>query len=1372
MTHTLQRSLLALLCLILSLTLHALPRDIIFHNLSTTDGLSNSQVNDICRDSRGYIWMATQSGLNRYDGFHFKVFFNDPLDDRSLPNNYVFDVKEAADGHLWVHTGNGYSIYDALTENFQRDLTPQLKQWKVEGGIDRLEVDENKNLWLAVPQKGVYYVEPLTGRSHLVQIDKSFAHSSVTSMTSRGNMLLVSFNDGRMLGINTKTFSIVWRSNFPVPQPVKGYENFRVRIDYNHNYWVATNGRTSIYCSSEGRWYDSVNDFLISRGYRLPFSEMLLVKDVAEIGANELWIATDHQGLLHLDGATKEVRQYLYDNDEPTSIANNTIESLFVDPRGALWVGCYKNGISYYSPSQSRFSTVSLGDICTIVEDQSGKLWLGTDDSGIIEYDPLTGNQRRFTKEQTGMGSDVVISSVMTRDGSLWFGGFNAGLARYRNGQWTVFRANGQSGLMSDNVWTLSELPDGRIAIGTLGAGLQLLDAETMKWTNYTTQRYGLASDYISSLFVNSRQQVVVAMSEKCSVLDLKTGKVSDYALNANGEPLQRSQINQVFEDSRGLLWLATSSGTIAYDMANDKTYSIDGQMSLTGSVACAVTEDKDHNIWIVNDHGVSRVMVTKTDKEWDFFTTSFNSLDGLQPRQFNFRSILLTRRGEVAIGGQDGLNILPRQQFSKEQSKAKVLFSGLVLFDHALSVGEEYDGHIVLHSSLNEAKELKLQAAENAFSIQLGTSEMSLPEKTRFMYRLKGFSDKWLYTNINQGNVTFTGMSPGHYVLEARVVTRYGTVSDEVSRLAITIAPPLYATWWAITLYLLALAGLAWYVRTVVVRRQRIRLKMQQMEMEAERTKQVDEMKLTFFTNVSHELRTPLSLIITPLSTLLQKETDPEKHNLMQLMYNNAQRLLGMVTEVLDFRKIDKEKESLNLVSGDLVSYVRYVTDEVKQVYNKEVTVSFYSPMKSLIMAFDADKLRKIISNLLSNALKYTPQPGGKIEVIVQMADAETAHGAAKAEQMVTVRVADNGIGISDDDKQHIFERFYQAGHKDSPYGGTGVGLHIVANYTRLHGGSVSVDDNPGGGTVFTIALPIHHDATLPHLSSRFSMSPSAPAAAAADALILSDDDAEQSPEDAGRKEVLIVDDSTDFLQFMAGELTRQFRVRTATNGREALDRISEHKPDIILCDVMMPEMDGNELCRRLKANKETLQIPIIMLTARLAEEHQMESMQQGADDYLTKPFNLDLLYLRMENLIKWRDAAPDEKSGKMQAELKPIVITSLDQQLVKRATAYVDENISDTTITVETMAQELGISRVQLYKKLLSITGSTPSEFIRQIRLRRAEQLLRESQYSVSEVAYKVGFNIPRYFTKYFKEMYGVNPSQYKSRNGKGQA
>ena len=1364
MKYNLPYILLTLLLQISPILTFGLPANIDFHSLSTSDGLSNGQVNDIYRDTRGYIWFGTQSGLSRYDGFRFKVFYFDGLNKYSLPNNCVEGIQEDGDGKLWVHTSSGYCIYDPLTERFDADMEQYFSTFGITGQPDKVLIDSSKNLWVSVPGAGIFFVDVERKTSKLLEFSKPLRRHLVISMTCRNGRMVANFDNGHMVAVDVATGRPVWQSDYLASHHKKTNESVTTFIDKFDNYWVAVNGLTSIYCSSENKWYLSANDFLTRRGYTLPFQGTLLLKDMADDGEQGLWIATDHLGLLHLDHATKQLNQYTYNRNVPTSVANNTIQSLLVDNAGALWVGCYKNGISYYSPSQSKFRTLPIGDVCTITEDHSGLLWCGTNDKGIVVYNPKTDSQRTYDMGVTRLGSNVVVSSLTARDGSLWFGAFNGGLVHYREGQWKAYRADGRSGLLSDNVWSLCELPDGRIAVGTLGAGLQVLDPKTGAFANYTAEKNQLGSDYINSIVLGHDGRLIMGHSVNYSILDLKSGKVENFSSNRAGVPFLSTQVNQIFEDSRGIIWMATASGVNAYDAKTDQLATLDWQVGMTGTVACSVVEDLDHNMWLVSDHGVARVVVKKNDGQWDFFTISFNSLDGLQDRQFNYRSILLASNGSVVIGGQDGLNIIPPRKITHHRSKARVIFSGLVLFDHPLRVGEEYDGHTVLKRSLEESRKLHLKYNENAFTVQLASSEVSIPKKTRFMYRLKGFSDKWYFTTEGQSNVTYTGIPSGHYTLEARVVTRYGVISDEVSRLEITIAPPFYRSFWAILLYIVILALAVWYARRMIIRRQQTKFEMQQMQLEAERTRELNEMKLTFFTNVSHELRTPLTLIISPLTTMMNKETDPDKKRSLGLIHRNAMRLLDMVTQILDFRKMEKQKETLNLSTGDIVDYVRSIVETVSALNGKKVDVSFNSACDSLLMNFDADKVRKMVDNILSNALKFTPE-GGKVEVSLLRC---AGNGEDKDDEQLQIRIADTGIGISDEDKAHVFERFYQAHHaKDSSYGGTGVGLHLVHGLAKLHGGDVTVADNPGGGTVFTITLPVRHDESLQCIPVSQQMEPDYTLSDNGNEAQTEATESDATSETSPLYEVLIVDDSQDFLAFMAEELGTRFKVREAANGKEALDRISEHKPDIILSDVMMPEMDGNELCRRVKGNKETCNIPFVMLTARLAQEHRMEGMESGADDYVTKPFNLDLLYLRMENLIKWHRMSPDEKTGKVQAELKPMVITSLDEQLVKKATAYVDENISDTTITVETMAQHLGMSRVHLYKKMLSITGSTPSEFMRQIRMRRAEQLLRSSQFSVSEVAYKVGFNIPRYFSKYFKEMYGMNPSQYKKQS-----
>ena len=539
------------------------------------------------------------------------------------------------------------------------------------------------------------------------------------------------------------------------------------------------------------------------------------------------------------------------------------------------------------------------------------------------------------------------------------------------------------------------------------------------------------------------------------------------------------------------------------------------------------------------------------------------------------------------------------------------------------------------------------------------------------------------------------------------------------------------------------------------MLKREREKFHLQQIENEVAKNEEINNMKFRFFTNVSHELRTPLTLIISPLEGMLKETTDELQSTRLQLMYRNAQRLLHLVNQLLDFRKGEMSTHQLSLSEGDIISYVHSVCNSFLLMADKKhIQFSFFSGIDTFSMAFDADKVGKIVMNLLSNAFKFTPE-GGRVTVMIE-------HVTGTPDTL-EIKIADTGIGISDVDKEHIFERFYQAEHKGvEETTGNGIGLSLVRDFVTLHEGEVKVFDNIGTGSVFVIQFPVKHVETQVQLPEETGMS------------VGDEEDREMKEEvreETGRKDsplLLVVDDNEDFRIFMRYSLELQYRVKLAVNGNEAWEMMQEELPDLVISDVMMPQMDGNELCRLIKQDKRTAHIPVILLTARQNTEAKLEGLQTGADDYVTKPFNMTILVLRIRKLIELSryhrvtqgmiDPAPSE-----------IVITSLDEKLIEKAIKYVEDNMSRTELSVEELSRELGMSRVHLYKKLLQITGKTPIEFIRVIRLKRAAQLLRESQLHVSEVAFEVGFNNPKYFSRYFKDEFGVLPSVYQEKEGK---
>lgn len=630
----------------------------------------------------------------------------------------------------------------------------------------------------------------------------------------------------------------------------------------------------------------------------------------------------------------------------------------------------------------------------------------------------------------------------------------------------------------------------------------------------------------------------------------------------------------------------------------------------------------------------------------------------------------------------------------------------------------------------------------------------------------MEGFNENWLTSMSDMHRVTYTNLAPGTYILKVKATNSDGYAGTEEASLKIVILPPFWMTPWAYIVYALLIVGVVSFSLYAVQRRERNKFRIRQIEEDAKKREELSQMKFRFFTNVSHELRTPLTLIISPMESMMKEITDEKLHGKLQLMYRNAQRLLNLVNQLLDFRKNEMAGLHLTLSEGDIVAYVRSICASFLMLSEKKhVHLTFFSAMESLNMSFDEDKIGKVVMNLLSNAFKFTPD-GGRVDVALEMSKEMSGR--------LLIKVSDTGVGIRDEDKERIFERFYQVEQEEPEHQstGSGIGLSLVRDFVTLHEGTVRVVDNVGSGSVFLVELPVKHVRVSPpkpaplteEVEEHEELLPGMEEEALSVDLL---DDMEDNEDEKEKPLALIVDDNEDLVAFMKDSLSLYFRIQSASNGREAWQKISELMPDIIVSDVMMPEMDGNELCRWVKTDKRTSDIPMILLTARQAVEDKVEGLTIGADDYVTKPFNVEILILRMRKLI---DLSKKRKAKSLiDPEPSEIAITSLDEKLVENAIKYVEANIGRCDLSVEELSRGLGMSRVHLYKKLLQITGKTPIEFIRVIRLKRAAQMLRESQQNVSEIAYQLGFNNPKYFSKYFKDEFGVLPSVYQEREGR---
>lgn len=1320
-----------------------------FQNLQTRDGLSNSQVDAIFKDNHGFMWFGTQSGLDRFDGFRFKNFFSDASDKNSLPANEVDDIQQDVSGNLWVHTSAGYCIYNYERETFSSNINGWMfNHGMTWGNPDKVLIDKQGNLWFDIFGKGCGFYNSHTGKSCFFEQSlhgkNTIPKGIVNDIVKVNNTVVLIYQTGVMVRIDGIHHRIIWVNRYPSSH-FKQTGHYKLFVDSRYNYWLIADDASYVYSSRLKKWFIGCCSFLQAMGVHIS-DKNILIKDIKDNRNGYIWIATDHTGLIVVDWKNKQLENFLYNKNHEGCIPDNTLQKIYIDDNGAVWIGAYKNGVAYSSPRMLLFSTIPLGDICTICEDTAGNLWCGTNDKGIVIYNPYTGSVRNVSSSSIGLGTDVVVSSLSACDGSLYFGTYNGGMACYHKGKWKVFRAGASpDGLANDNVWSMEEDRTGHIWLGLLGGGLQRFDPKSRSFLTFNIKNSKLSSNYVSDLSMMDNGNLLIGISTHFITINTVSFQMHTYDAEVAGEILPNFSVNSIIKDSRDIFWMATPSGVFMLSPATHQVKT----MAVNGGTGCSVIEDRNHRMWLVYDHQILCVSLSKgKGDKWNLTTTAFNYLNGLQSRLFNLRSILLTRKGNIIVGGQDGINIIHPNQIPNCKCNQKTIFSDVMVFDHLIKVGEKYNSRVLLNKPLDDERNIELKNRENAFTILLSSDEISVPAQSRFLYRLKDISDKWMITPVGQSSVSFTNLSSGHYVLQVKVVNGDGTVSKKMSELNITIDPPFYFSVWAKFCYFLLVVFVLYSYHCYERRVQKVRYKQKKIEEDAKKDREVNEMKLLFFTNISHELRTPLTLIISPLTSMLNKEKDKDKRHKLQLIHRNAERLLTLVNQILDFRKLDRKQEKLNLLDGDIVSFVKNVCSSFQVLGNRKIQFSFYSTESKLIMKFDQDKISKCIYNLLSNAYKFTPD-GGIVCVRIQKYKDDVIN-----KYILEIRVSDTGNGVKDKDKRRIFERFVQvdAGHVPL-YGGSGIGLNITSQYVKMHGGSIFVEDNPGGGSVFIIHLPIV-------VLEKPQYEEAGKKVSVADSGMNSNLEDDKQP----KKVLLLVDDSEDFRDFMKGELCDEYRVIEASDGRDALKKMKRQRPDIILCDVMMPIMDGYEFCSIVKSNTYTATIPVIMLTARLAQQQKIEGLQNGADDYITKPFSMDYLFLRIRKLISWSKSSFPSDS-KENSDLV-VEISELDRKLLDKIDAFIQLHMDDPDLTVEMLSSEVAMSRVQLYKRLVPLTGNTPSEYIRVKRLEKAVQLLHDGGYSVSETAYRVGFNNPRYFSKYFAETYGITPSQYKKK------
>jgi signal transduction histidine kinase/ligand-binding sensor domain-containing protein/DNA-binding response OmpR family regulator len=1320
-----------------------------FDIFTQEEGLPNNQIQTIYQDSKGWMWIGTSQGLSRFDGYSFLNFLPETGDSTTLRGNLIRVIKEDGSGNLLIGTENGgLNIFNREKETFSHPLQRTEEFRRQDISVNDIIVDAEGRYWLATDNNVLIYDS--TGN-----IGTLVPENSENGISLEGDYVrnLCFDRDGMLwIGTNKGLFTYTQSTNrfdeFPLPfKESQNREIWEIYLDEEGLVWVGTYAAGLFII-------DPSQQRILKNELNNDIERSETIRAVSKGAFGEYWIGT-RGGLFRYSKAAGFTGYYKNSFQEPNSLSNNSVWTILTDAKGETWIGT-RGGLNLLAKSKQVFQNYSAlsgnnnylnsSIVYAIWIDEKDHIWIGTEDGGINIFDPATKKYTYITSDlkQPYALSQNCIKAFLPYDEKLLVATFLGGLnvIDLQSGKVRHHLSDiSQPGTIADNrVWDLCMDKDRQIWIAT-SSGVDRFDFETNTFIHYP-QFCG--NEHVQWIDTDSHGNLWMGSTDEIVVYSPELNVVKRYA--------ERSR--SMFEDSRKRIWIATDDKGIALytvDNGPQKYYSKD--QGLANRQALCILEDGDRNLWISTLNGLS-----KFDPSSEVFQ-NFSTKDGLGNNQFCYGAAWKSQSGELLFGSLSGFDMIDPTEIQPVDADVPLVFTDLKLFNQSVAIGD--DKKDVLRKSISETDKLVLTSKQDVFTLEFAALNYVNSESNYYTYKLDGLFRDWI--NPSHDRVaSFTNLNPGDYTLRVkRVLLENGAESKELT-LDIVILPPFWKTGWFIAIIFALLLFMVYVLVRFFINREKIKNQLVLERVNARKLHEVDMMKLKFFTNISHEIRTPLTLILGPLEKMLngQQLTQEVKENLT-MMHRNAQNLDRLITQLLDFRKLQSGNLKLNLTEADIVSFTRNIVNSFSSLaHEKDIKLTFTSLKKRLFVAFDADKIEKILNNLLSNAFKYT-EAEGAISVNLSLIfepDEDSFSDAEEEKQYIEISIKDTGKGIQDKNLDKIFVRFFQSGEGDKS-SGVGIGLALVKELVQLHKGRIFVTSKPGKGTKFTIRIPSE-------IAREASVEEEKVAASKTFAAQLPKGD-DVSNDDFVSPVMLIVEDNMDVRQFIRSHFNAFYKIIEANNGAEGLKRATEAVPDIIISDIIMPNMDGYELCKRLKNDERTSHIPILLLTAMHSKEHELKGLATGANDYITKPFDISVLQAKVDNLLSIRDSMKERFATTMVLEPTNIVITSPDERFLKKAIDVVEANMSDSEMDIEGFAQKVGVSRMQLYRKLHALTDMTVKEFIRHIRLKRATQLLVQQKLNISEIAYAVGFKDLSHFRKCFKREYGMSAKEYIEKN-----
>ena len=1351
MTKT--KSIAFVLIMHLAVAGHAQPAHIKFTSLTAKDGLLSNTVNAIVKDRFGWMWFGTDDGLNRFDGTNFTVYRHIPGDSTSLRANEILALHEDRQGNLWIGTSGGaVSLYDRKKDRFvQFPATGDTSGLVPNAVVRGICSDGEGKIWIA-EFKSPYILDPSSGKLTQLQLGyKSNGPAAEVSLQcifadSKRRVWVGTDNGLFLYQPTTHAFKRFGHNPSVKSSLVDNHVNV-LGEDTSHRLWIGTEHGMCV--------MTSMGDF-ISYSEMDAGNKVLGQKTINAIvpdGEGKLWVGT-MEGLYILDPAARRSETYLPDGNAH-SLTSKEIKSIFVDKEGIYWLGTNRGGIDKYDRNLNLFD-VKLADafrdnaaknpvVTSFAERPNGMVWVGTDEDGLFSFDKISGRLTPFQMREGRNKRDVpaVLALKNARNGRLYIGTRETGLIVLDTATARISHLSmgpGSSEHDGNDIFSLLEDRKGQIWVGTNGQGVSVLKGDKViaRYTPAPTADHDVLlpiNGYIRALEEDRDGNIWIGThGGGLAVLRPEDNHFTLY--NQNNSRLPFDKVHALFCDSRGNMWVGTYGGGLSmFDKDNRQFINYTEKDGLQNSTIYQIVEDEQGRIWVSTNTGLS--CFTSDTKSFQNFT----SLNGLQNNNFVHGAGMRLSDGELLFGGLQGFNYFYPSRLRVNRNVPAVVLTDLQIANKSVQPGPLSP----IKDQVSVADEIRLDYRQN-FALSFVALNYTLPRQNQYAYILEGVDKDWNTGAMNTAR--YTNLDPGEYVFRVKASNNDGLWNTVETSIRIYVRPPFWRTVYAYLFYVLAIGGLLFYSRHRGLSRVRKEFQLEHERTEARRTRELDRMKLKFLTNLSHEFRTPISLIMAPVSELLSQKPEDSSRDKLNMIRRNARRLLNLVNQLLDFRKMEEQELKLLVTDGELVAFVNDVVHSFTDLSGrKHIQLCFNSNIPCLHVLFDHDKIERILFNLLSNAFKFTLEEGN-ISVVMEAPDRPDASGSV----WVSIRVIDTGIGIPPDKLDHIFERFFQHASGNAVLNqGTGIGLSIAKEFVEMHGGTIGVESEPGRGTAFTVRLP---------LQVATDANPAVSAAQGDEQVTAAEQEVVHSSE---MPTVLLVEDNDDFRFYLKDNLRKYYRIIEAANGKEGWQKTLSVHPRLIVSDISMPHMDGIVFSRKLKADKRTCHIPIILLTALTGEVQQLQGLETGANDYITKPFNFEVLHAKMKSLLALRRDLESTYTRQIKVLEPAVNIQTENERLLQAIVHCLEENILSPQLSVEFLSRQVGMSRSSLYSKVLEITGETPVEYIRSFKLGKAAILLEKSDLSISEIAYQTGFSTPNYFARAFKAKFNTLPSEY---------